>query len=133
MATVEEAVIARLLADAGVTTLAGSRIWPAGTAQATAQTQAQAYVTVERISGAPVYDHDGESGLQRARLELRAHAPTYGQAKGLAEALRACLSGWSGAQSGVAVGHCLLVASEDGYDPELRRQVMTSDFELMYA
>ena len=130
---IEEALAAKLLATSGVTALTSTRIWPAGSVQAEGADRELVYVTFERISGAPHYDHGGESGLQRARVELMAHAPSYGQAKALGEALRAALSGWSETQSKITVGHCLIVANEDLYDPELRQQLNATDFECLYS
>lgn len=84
----EAALINRLLATAGVTTLAGQRITPGrrdqgGTLPA---------VVLHRIDGLPDYHLTGASGLVASRMQVDCWGATYGAAKKLARAVDAALS-----------------------------------------
>lgn len=48
------------------------------------------------ISGERGYSHQGDDGLPRARVQIDAYGDTYLEAKALAEAVMALLSGFSG-------------------------------------
>jgi hypothetical protein len=88
----EEALIARLLADAGVASLAGTRVFPGSRPQGSALPA----IVLARVSGAPLYADDGEIGLGQDRIQIDCWAATYGEAKTLARAVTACLSGFEG-------------------------------------
>ncbi len=88
----EEALIALLLADAGVAGIAAARIFPGARPQGSALPA----VVLHRISGAPLYADDGEVGLEKARIQVDCWADTYAGAKLLARAVTAVLSGFEG-------------------------------------
>lgn len=84
----EAAIIAVLLADSGVAALVGTRVQPVSRPQS----DTFPAVTVTRISGGPEYADDGEVGLEDGRIQIDCHGLTYTDAKGLAVAVRNCLS-----------------------------------------
>ena len=88
----EEAIIARLLADAGVAAIVGTRVFPGMRPQGSALPAA----VLNRISGGPLYADDGEVGLEQARIQIDCWADTYTAAKKLARAVTACLSAFDG-------------------------------------
>lgn len=88
----EEAIIARLLADTGVAAIAGARVFPGMRPQGSALPAA----VLNRISGGPLYADDGEVGLEQARIQIDCWAETYTGAKKLARAVTACLSAFEG-------------------------------------
>lgn len=88
----EEAIIARLLGDAGVLVLVGNRVFPVSRPQGSALPAA----TVMRISGAPIMDDGGESGLLDARIQIDCWGATYTSAKLLARAVLTSLSAFRG-------------------------------------
>jgi hypothetical protein len=130
MATIEEALRAKLAATAGVTALVSTRIYPMGTKQLTNIDQEM--IGFETVAGRPEYDHDGEAGIATVRWSVQAHSPTYAGAKAIASAVKAALSGFQGTVSGVRIGMCHCVATEDVTDPEARQQVVAVDFRVMY-
>lgn len=130
MATIEEALQAKLVATATVTALAGARIYPAAGSQVASTSD---YVTYEKVDGAPVHDMAGASGLSSGRWTLMAHSTSYAGAKTLANAVRAALDGFRGTQSGLNVGSVLCVAEEDLYDPETRQHLVAVDFMVYYG
>jgi hypothetical protein len=88
----EEALIAKLTADSGVAAIAAGRVFPGSRPQGSALPAA----VLARVSGAPLYADDGEAGLETARIQIDCWAATYGEAKTLARAVTACLSGFDG-------------------------------------
>lgn len=89
MPSIEAALTAELLADAGVTALVGDRIFPMGGRQGTAYP----YVTYMRISTAGAERLDGPNTLEWPRFQIdcwAAAAPTGSalQALSVAEAIR---------------------------------------------
>lgn len=51
-------------------------------------------VVLQQVSGLPVYDLDGPTGLERSRVQVDCYAATVAAAKALARAVDAALSGW---------------------------------------
>lgn len=89
MASVEQAVIDYLLADAPLGAIVGNRITP----NSREQGGELPAVTVTRISGAPIYADDGEAGLLSARIQVDGWAGTYTDAKNTGLAIAERLSG----------------------------------------
>ena len=139
MATIEEAVVARLLGTPAVVALVGTRVMPQGTGQLV--DRSSVYVTFARADGRPVQDHGGASGLRQALVTLLAHAPTYGQAKALQNALIGAVDGFRGSVTvgtgpgaeTVAVGSLLVVADPDWYEEEARQHIGVVDVQAFYA
>lgn len=105
----EEALIARLLADAGVAAIAATRVYPGARPQGSALPA----LVLNTISGAPVYDDQGEAGLFSARVQIDSWAATYTAAKLLARAVKNCLSGFVGVQGAIAFRNVLVDVERD--------------------
>jgi hypothetical protein len=105
----EEGIIGKLLATSGVTSLVSTRIYPGAIPQAAAMPA----ISVQRISGAPVYTDQGEAGLASARLEIDCWAETYSAAKQAARAVIAALSAFVGTQGSQTFQYVLLDAERD--------------------
>lgn len=93
----EEALIAKLLADGNVAALAGSRIFPGMRPQA-AQLPA---IVCNMISSNPSYSDDGEDGIAESRMQIDCWGATYSAAKLLARAVKSSLSAFSGTVNAV--------------------------------
>lgn len=108
----EEVITGALLADAGVTALASTRVsWvvrPQGAATPS--------VTLHRISGRRDYHFGGASGLVESRLQVDCWAATYPAVKALARAVRDVLSGMTTA-SPPALRGLFIDVEADGYEP----------------
>jgi len=85
----EADLIAHLLADAGVSALVGTRIYPS----LASQNAAAPYVVLRRVSTVGKRGTGGPAGLDRARIQIESYADTYGEAKSLAVAIRTALDG----------------------------------------
>lgn len=88
----EENLISLLLSDSGLSALVSSRIHPGSLPQGATLPA----IVMNRISGAPQYSDEGETGLNEARVQLDCWADTYSQAKLVARAVIARLSAFSG-------------------------------------
>ena len=105
----EEAIRTRLLATAGVTALVSQRVYCGSRPQGGTLPD----IIINRISGAPVYTDDGESGLATARLEIDCWGETYAAAKNAARAVIASLSAYVGTSGATTFQYVLLDAERD--------------------
>lgn len=101
MATIEEAVNARLLAVSAVTALVGAstaaRIYP----QVIPQDVARPAIAYRKSDSPKEYSHGGFSHLARSRFTFTCEAETYTAAKALATVVRDAFHGFVGTISGV--------------------------------
>lgn len=102
----EEAFRAILLASAGVTALASTRVnygeHPQG--------MAGPYIVLTVVDDAEGHTMTGPDGMSQGRVQVDCYAATYGAAKGLARAARVALDGYSGG----SFGGVFLAATRDG-------------------
>lgn len=129
MATLETAIVAELLATAGVTAVVGQRIWWQVAVQATSSP----YIVLDAVSKRPVHDMGGAGGLAQARVSASCYAGTYANAKAAAAAVLAALDRRRGTIQGVAFGAILSESEEDaGWDEATKMHVVTVDFRVLY-
>ena len=105
----EEALIAKLLADGGVAALAGTRVFPVARPQGSELPA----ITLSRVSGKPVYTDQGQSGIAEARAQLDCWGVSYDSAKSLARAVAASLSAFFGTVDAVTFQNVLLDLERD--------------------
>lgn len=110
----EEALIAILLAAAGVTTLTGDKVYPGVRPQGSALPA----IIFNRISGRPGYVMSGPDGSSESRVQIDAYADSYAATKALARAVRSTLSGLRGAHHGVTFQGVFLESARDGFEGE---------------
>jgi len=89
---VEEALYALLSADATITGLVSTRIYPI----LAPQNAALPYVTYQVAASRHVHSLDGSSGLAFASVQINCNAASYSVAKAIAEAVRQELQGYAG-------------------------------------
>lgn len=103
----EAALIARLLATAGVTALVSTRInW-----SRRVQSEALPAIVLHRIDGAPDVHHGGASGLVASRVQVDCWGATYGSAKAVARAVETAITAQTFTQ-GVVRFDVILIADE---------------------
>lgn len=119
MAEMEKALIDRLLADAPVAAILGTRAYFA----IAPQRPVPPYAVIFRVSGARIHSLEKAGGLALPRVQLDCFAKTALSARELARACRVCLDGFRGTQSLVDVQAVLLLDEMDVYEetPELHR------------
>lgn len=120
----EQILYAYLMSVAGLVALIADRLYPSDAPQGIAG----AYVVYRRISGPRTYDFDGPSGLVTARMQFSVLAPSYLQAKAVAEQLRLALEDF--ADDTVIV--CRMLNEIDTYESETRLHHVIVDFGVTY-
>jgi hypothetical protein len=108
-----EAVVRnRLVADAAVSALVGSRVYPV-LAPATASLP---FITWRRSSISRQQTLAGPLGMPTVFLSVDLYAETYEAVRDLSDAVRKCLDGWGGtSQDGVRVANVTLTNESDGF------------------
>jgi hypothetical protein len=89
---INEELFTRLTADAGVSALVASRVYP----HKTRFTPTYPHIVYEVTSDDDEYSMAGEIGLPEANIVYRCIAETYREARALAAAVKTSLSGFSG-------------------------------------
>jgi len=130
--TIEEALVAYLLANGGVSTLIGTRCHP----QKLPERPTYPALRYTQLDGPRDMHMQGASGHATPRYQLDAFATTYAQAKALAKAVRLALNGFSGTMGGaggVEVDAVFLVDERDLYDDDTEPEglyAVSQDFEI---
>ena len=109
--TVKAALVARLMGDAGVVALVGSRVYP----QVVPQDAAMPALAYQRISETPEYSHTGFSSLSRTRFQITVEAETMASVDAAAQAVRIALRGVSWTFGTVTVYASFVDTDTDGY------------------
>ena len=128
MATIEEAVYARTVGDAGVAALIGTRCYPL----VVPQDAAMPAIAYQRISGAPERSHSGFSGVSETRFQFTCEANSYASAKAVAQALRRCWESFAGTVSNIAIGGAFVENESDGYSEETPAPVVRMDVSIWH-
>jgi len=132
---IEDAVVAILLADAGVTALVADRVLAPPAALGT---QAP-YVTHRRLATTRVRALAGPSGLADARLRLdcwgrdRAGVSGAAEAADVAQAVRRALDGFAGTAAGVAVRASTLSDEANAFESDTRLHRVSLDFLISFV
>ena len=105
----EQALIAKLLADGGISALVGNRVFPISRDQASALPA----VTFGTVSNVPIYTNDGEAGIAEARMQIDCWGASYPSAKLTAQAVKSALSAFFGTVEGVVFQYVLLDGERD--------------------
>lgn len=126
--TVEAALVARLMATAGLVALVGSRVYP----QVVPQDAAMPALAYQRISEMPQYSHSGFSALSRTRFQITAEAGTMATVKAVAQQVRIALRGVTWTFGTVDVLASFIETSTDGYSDLRVAPVERIDVVLMH-
>lgn len=119
----EADIIALMLASVPLTALVSGRIWPVSRPQ----NSALPGVTVTRISGAPSYADDGETGLLDARIQIDCWGSSYATVAAVADAVTAHLSAMADVTQGGTI--FVLIMIDDRRD---MRESGTDQAEYIY-
>lgn len=105
----EAALLAKLLATAGVTALVSTRInW-----SRRPQAEVLPAIVLHRIDGAPDVHHGGASGLVVSRIQADCWGSTYGSAKAVARAVEAAITAQTFTQGAVRFDVILIADERD--------------------
>ena len=118
----EAALIAKLLATAGVTNLVSTRInW-----SRRPQGAALPAIVLQRISGTPDVHHAGASGLVVSRVQVDCWAASYGSAKAVARAVETAVTAQTFTQGATRFDVILIDSERDDSTDETTPLFRTS-------
>lgn len=122
----EAALIAKLLASAGVTGLVSNRInW-----SRRPQGAALPAIVLHRIDGTPDVTHGGRSGLVVSRVQADCWAASYGAAKAIARAVETAITAQAFTQGAVRFD-VILVADERDSTFDETTPIFRTSLDLM--
>ncbi len=107
--TIEQALRDHLLADTNISSVVATRVYPLELPQ----NPAFPSITYQIISDEPTYTQDGDSGLDRPRIQIDTWAETYSESISLAALIRSRLSGFRGTVSGKEIQGIFRDSSRD--------------------
>ncbi len=126
--SLETELFTKLEATSGVTTLAGTRLYPVVLPQKPTLPAA----TLQRISGPRLKHLSGASGWGMARIQIDAWATTYLAAQQLAAAIRTALHGYAGKLTTLEVA-ITLENERDDYDDDLKWFRVIQDYLINHS
>jgi len=126
--TVEGFTISRLLNDAGVAAVFGSRIH-VGTAD---QGTSNPYVVINITYALGSYSMSGEDDFTEASIQVDGYTSRASERAQGAVALRRALGGASGTVSGVPIQGCFFKGRSDTYDDKDKLYRASLDFDVYY-
>jgi hypothetical protein len=124
----EDALTDLLLAYTPLTALVGQDVTPSVRLQATGLPA----VVITRVSGARDYHMGGASGLTQSRMQIDCYGSTWPQAKSVARAVIARLSGFNGRTTASVIRSAMLDSERhffEGEDPETVHRI-SLDFNV---
>lgn len=117
-----------LLADATLTTLISTRLYPG----VLPQNPILPAMTYQWISGPRFHSTDGPSGLSNPRIQFDCWASTYLEAETVFTALRKRLDGYQGMAGSSRIQAAFLESERDEYEDEARLYRRSADFFVWY-
>lgn len=129
MASIDAAIIAALTGAAGVTALAGNRVFVAGARQGAVYP----YVTVQRISTQGAAHLDGPSNLDWPRFQIDSWSPIANDAVTLAEAIRVAIDSVNTTAGGYTFFASLQDQRGPSADEDTRNFSVSQDFYIFHA
>lgn len=122
----EAALVAKLLASAGITTLVGQRInW-----SRRPQGSGLPAIVLHRIDGAPDYHLTGASGIVASRVQVDCWGASYGSAKSVARAVEAVVSAARFTQGAVRFDAILIIDERDSSFDENNTPLYRTSLDL---
>ncbi len=127
---IEQSILNKLLAAAGVTALVGQRVYYIGRIP---ENVTLPFITLQTIDDIPVHSHDGYSGMRKARIQINSFDDSYSGAHALAGAVFTALDGFIGTAGDHYIGRCYTDISADfqGED-NLEVQGVHTDYMVDY-
>jgi hypothetical protein len=111
MAEIEAAVVSKMNADATISGLIGTRLYPL----VIPQDVSLPAVAYQKIDSTKTVSHSGASQLARSRFQFTCQAGNYADAKTLAASVRHCWEGYRGTVATVRIDGALIDNDQDDY------------------
>ena len=129
---IEQGIEKRLLADAAVSALIGTRMYPLVLPEQCSYPA----LTYQLISSPETYTNDGPLGEVRARIQIDAWGKRYAQVKAVSKAVRASLNGFVGTLTDPDETEVLEIECDDasdGFDAPGSLYRCQSDWIVIYV
>ncbi len=127
----EQALVALMLADAGITALVSTRIqWVFGP-----QASTSPYIVMSRVSGVRDYSYQGPTTFIESRVQIDCWGLTYASTKEVARACETKLSGYRGIQGTTDFKGMFLENERDGFEDDqtpTRHFRVSLDFMILH-
>lgn len=128
MKDIRQAIYSMLIANSGVSSLVGTRVFPV----APPQGDIGPSVVYHRITEIADYNMQSDSGLLLSRFQIDAWADRADLATQLGAAVFDCLSGFRGIQGTIEIQAIFMVSARDDYDSLAKMHRMSRDYEIWY-
>jgi hypothetical protein len=128
VATIEDAIGAKLAATSGVTDLTSTRIY----AMHLPQRPTLPAITYRKISGVRIHAMSADPGVAHPRFQVDSWGKTYESAKDVEVQVRAALSRWRGDQSGVTILASFVENEIDLFEDETGDYRIITDFVIWH-
>lgn len=128
-ATVEEAIWTLLQADANVTALISTRLYPVQMPQ----NPTYPNVVYSMVSDRGLDWLASDGGMQWSRYQFDCYARTYTQAKRLARTLRVALNHYSSTVGTIDICQAKFLSELDDFEPVAEIYRVAVDFRIQYA
>jgi len=128
MTDVMQAVQDHLAADAGVSALVSTRIYP----QILPQNPTYPALIYQQITESPEPAMGSDTGLVAITVQVDSYATTYSGAKALAAAVRSALNRHRGTVSTVDIADVFLENTLDLYESEVQKRRVSQDYRVWY-
>lgn len=125
---IEDGLYKYLCADAGVSAIVSSRVYPLVMPQKTTLPA----TTYQTTALKPDRNLAGNTGRMTATIRINAWAETYTEAKNLAEALRTALNDYSGAMGSDTIQRSGVESETDGWDEETELYRVSMQITIIY-
>lgn len=126
MSDIEEAIRDKLLNDANVSALVGTRIY----SSELPQKPTYPALIYERVDSERDFTMEGPSGFVESTFQIRVYAESYQEAKDLSNKTRQALNGLSEIVLGVRIHAIFLQSDSDEFDDDLEINSAILDFTV---
>lgn len=128
MTVIEEAIYTKLSSTDAVTDLVGTRIYPLKLPQ----NPTYPAITYGRVSARRGMTHDGPGDMAWPRFQFDCYGASYSAAKGVANAIRSTLNGFSGTVSTVNICAVFFMNEVDDFNDDTEVYRIAVDFRIIH-
>lgn len=128
MTTIEEALFSKLTNESAITDLVGTRVYPL----TLPQNPTYPAMTYQQISKVWGKTHQGAGDMGWPRFQFDCYGTSYSAAKGVANALRQTIDGFSGTVATVDVCAIFFVNEVDDFNDEVGVYRVAADYRVIY-
>ena len=126
---IQDGIYAFLIADAGVSAIVGTRVYPI----LMPQNPTFELITYQKISGVRGKQLSGTTGYARPVIQIDCWAESFLTAQTLADAVRSAVDGYSGLMGSDVVDRAQIMNEMDLYENETQIFRVSQDYEIWHT